>query len=99
MLKRWLFLWGRPAAYILATAAGVAGLLGWSLFLARYYSEAPIVAFGPAAPLLKQLSTALVLYIAAGVALFLLVLWLGWRAGREIKVGRRKREAERLFEH
>lgn len=99
MLKRWLFLWGRPVAYVLATALGAAGLLSWALFLARYYSEAPIVAFGQAAPLLQQVSATLIWYVAAGFALLLLTLWLGWRAAREIKVGRRKQEAERLFEH
>ena len=99
MVKRWLSLWGRPAALTLAAALCLAGLGGFGVFLARYYSEAPIVAFGQAAPQMQRVSAALAWYVSAAAVMLLLTLWLGWQAVRAIKIGRRKREAERLFEH
>jgi hypothetical protein len=84
---------------ILATALTAGALGGWTVQLVRLYTEAPILAFGSVGPQLQRLSVLLAAYWVVDVLLLLLTLRLGWLAGRELRSGRRKREAERLFEN
>lgn len=89
----------RAVVLLLATALSAGVLAAWIVVLTRFYAEAPIVAFGQVAPQLARLSVLLAAAWAAGAGLLLLTLRLGWLAGRELRLSRRKREAERLLEN
>ncbi|MGE5553876.1 MAG: hypothetical protein ACM3XZ_08155 [Betaproteobacteria bacterium] len=89
----------RAAVLVLCTLLAAVGLGVWVYLATRFYAEAPIVAFGPAAPQMERLTASLVAYFAVGALLLFLTAWLGWLAGREVLRGRRKREAERLLEN
>jgi hypothetical protein len=90
---------GRTAMLILFTLLAVVGLGGWVYLLVRLYATAPIVAFGPVAPQVGRLTALFATYLVAGTLLLLLTLRLAWLAGREVRRGRQKREAEHLLEN
>lgn len=99
MSKRGFSHRGRLISFSAGALLSATGLLGWAVWVTRFYAEAPIVAFGQAAPEVERLSLLLAVYFAIGALLLLLTLRLGWLAGRELLSDRRKREAERLVEN
>lgn len=90
---------GRAVTLIAATLLCGACAGAWAVWLFRFYAEAPIVAFGRAEPQLERLSTLLAVHFAVAALLLLATFGLGWAAGREIRRGRKRREAERLLEN